>query len=143
MERLITTQVDAPTEDVWRLFVDVEHWPELTESVSEASRIDSGPLQVGSEALIKQPRLARARWKVTELDPGRSFTWETAAVGVTTVGGHLVEPGEDGSTITLSLRQTGPLARLVGWLLGSRINRYLSMELEGFRRGAEATRGPG
>ncbi len=140
MERLIKTQVDAPTDDVWRLFVDVERWPELTKSVSEVSRVDSGPLRVGSEALIKQPGLARVRWKVTELDPGRSFTWETAAVGVASVGEHLVEPGEGGSTITLSLRQTGPLARLVGWLLGSRINRYLSMELEGFRRGAESPR---
>ncbi len=138
MERLFTTQVDAPTDDVWRLFVDVERWPELTESIREVSRIDSGPLRVGSEALIKQPGLARARWKVTELDPGRSFTWETAAAGVTSVGAHLVEPGEGGSTITLSLRQTGPMARLVGWLLGSRINRYLSMELEGFRRRAES-----
>lgn len=138
MERLFTTQVDAPADDVWRLFVDVERWPELTESMREVSRIDSGPLRLGSEALIKQPGLARARWKVTELEPGRSFTWETATAGVTSVGAHLVEPGEGGSTITLSLRQTGPMARLVGWLLGSRINRYLSMELEGFRRGAES-----
>ncbi len=138
MERLFTTQVDAPADDVWRLFVDVERWPELTESMREVSRIDSGPLRVGSEALIKQPGLARARWKVTELEPGRSFTWETATAGVTSVGAHLVEPGEGGSTITLSLRQTGPMARLVGRLLGSRINRYLSMELEGFRRGAES-----
>jgi uncharacterized membrane protein len=138
MERLFTTQVDAPTDDVWRLFVDVERWPELTESIREVSRIDSGPLRVGSEALVKQPGLARARWKVTELEPGRSFTWEAAAGGVTSVGAHVVEPGEGGSTITLSLRQTGPMSRLVGWLLGSRINRYLSMELEGFRRGAES-----
>ena len=78
MERLFTTQVDAPADDVWRLFVDVERWPELTESMREVSRIDSGPLRLGSEALIKQPGLARARWKVTELEPGRSFTWETA-----------------------------------------------------------------
>jgi uncharacterized membrane protein len=138
MERLITTEVDAPTDDVWRLFIDVERWPELTESIHEVSRIDSGPLRVGSEALVKQPGLARARWKVTELDPGRSFTWETASAGVTSVGAHLVEPGEGGSTITLSLRQTGPMARLVGWFLGSRINRYLAMELEGFRRRAES-----
>jgi uncharacterized membrane protein len=138
MERLFTTQVDAPADDVWRLFIDVERWPELTDSIRQVSRIDTGPLRVGSETLIKQPGLARARWKVTELDPGRSFTWETASAGVISVGAHVVEPGEGGSTITLTLRQTGPLARLVGWLLGSRINRYLSMELDGFRRGAES-----
>jgi uncharacterized membrane protein len=141
MERQITTHVDAPAQDVWRLFVDVERWPQLTQSMRDVSRVDGGPLRVGSEALIKQPGLARARWKVTELDPGRSFVWETTAVGVTSIGGHVVEPGDDGSTITLSLRQTGPLARLVGWLLGSRINRYLTMELEGFRRGAESGSG--
>jgi len=137
----MTTHVDAPAQDVWRLFVDVERWPELTESMREVSRVDSGPLRIGSEALIKQPGLARARWKVTELDPGRSFIWETTAAGVTSIGGHLVEPGEAGSTITLSLRQTGPLAGIVGRLLGSRINRYLTMELKGFRRGAESERG--
>jgi uncharacterized membrane protein len=136
MERQLTTHVAAPTEAVWRLFVDVERWPDLTESMRQVRRLDSGPLRVGSEASIKQPGLARARWKVTELEPGKSFTWESAAIGVTTVGGHVVEPDEGGSTITLFLRQTGPLAGVVERLLGARATRYLSMELEGFRRAA-------
>lgn len=138
MEHRITTDVAAPPDDVWRFFVDVEHWPELTESVDEVRRVDEGPLRVGSEAVIKQPRLRRARWTVTELEPGRSFTWQSAAPGVTTVGGHAVEPNDHGSTITLFLRQTGPLAGVVDRLLGSRVERYLSMEIEGFRRAAEA-----
>jgi uncharacterized membrane protein len=136
MERRLTAHVAAPTADVWRLFVDVERWPELTESMREVRRLDSGPLRVGSEAMIKQPGLARARWMVTELEPGRSFTWESAAIGVTTVGGHLVEPDEDGSTVSLYLRQTGWLAGIVERLVGARATRYMSMELEGFRRGA-------
>lgn len=136
MERQLTAQVAAPPGDVWRLFVDVERWPELTESMREVRRLDSGPFRVGSEAMIKQPRLARARWKVTDLEPGRSFTWETTAVGVTTVGGHVVEPNEHGSTITLFLHQTGLLAGIVERLVGARATRYLSMELEGFCRAA-------
>ena len=140
MELQLTGHAAAPPEDVWPLFVDVERWPALTESVTSAERLDAGPLDLGSEALIKQPRLQKARWKVTEIEPGRSFTWETKAAGVSTVGVHLVEPNQDGSTITLSLRQTGPLARIVGWLVGARARRYLSMELEGFRLGAESAR---
>jgi uncharacterized membrane protein len=30
VEQLVTTAVNAPAEQVWRLFVDVEHWPEIT-----------------------------------------------------------------------------------------------------------------
>jgi uncharacterized protein YndB with AHSA1/START domain len=85
MEHSLTTTVDAPPEQVWQLFVDVERWPEMNKSISEARRTDSGPLRVGSEAIIKQRRLPRARWRVTELEPGRSFIWETTTGGVTGV----------------------------------------------------------
>jgi uncharacterized membrane protein len=138
MEHHVTAAVAAPPEAVWRLFVDLERWPEMTESISHLRRMDSGPLRVGSEAIVEQPRLPRARWRVTQLEPGRSFTWETAALGVTTVGGHTVEAGGQGSMITLTLQVRGPLARPVYALVRGRSRRYLSMELEGFRRTAES-----
>jgi uncharacterized membrane protein len=140
MEHRVTITVDAPPEQVWRLFVDVERWPEMTTSIREVRRMDSGPLQVGSEAIIEQPRLPRACWRVTELEPGRSFTWETTTGGVTTTGGHIVEPNGQGSTITLTLRLHGSFARLVYAFVGRLSRRYLSMEMEGFRRAAESVR---
>jgi len=138
MEYHVTTTVDAPPEQVWRLFVDLERWPEMTKSQREVRRVDSGPLRVGSEAIVKQPRLPRARWRVTELEPGRSFTWETANGGVTTAGSHIVEANGQGSKITLTLRLHGPFARLVSAFMGRLSRRYLSMEMEGFRRTAES-----
>lgn len=141
MEHRVTIAVDAPPERVWRLFLDVERWPEMTKSIREVRRMDGGPLHVGSEAIIEQPRLPRARWRVTELEPGRSFTWETTTGGVTTTGGHIVEPNGQGSTITLTLRLHGPFARLVYAFVGHLSRRYLSMEMEGFRRAAESVRG--
>jgi hypothetical protein len=72
------------------------------------------------------------------MEPGRSFTWETSAGGVTTAGGHLVEPNGRGSKITLTLCQHGPLAAVAGLLLGRRARRYVSMELEGFRAASES-----
>ena len=97
MEHRVTTAVSAPPEQIWLLFVDVERWPEMTESISEVRRLDSGPLRVGSEAIVKQPRLPRARWRVTELEPGRCFTWETTNGGTTAVGGHTVAASGQGS----------------------------------------------
>ena len=138
MKHQVTATVGAPPAQVWRLFADVERWPEMTRSMREVRRIDTGPLRVGSEAIVRQPGLPRARWRVTEIEPGRSFTWETSAGGVTTAGGHLVEPSGRGSKITLTLCLRGPLAAVAGFLLGRRARRSVSMELEGFRAAAES-----
>jgi uncharacterized membrane protein len=138
MEHRVTTTVSAPPEDVWRLFTDLERWPELTGSIREVRRLDSGPLRVGSEAVVRQPGLPRARWRVTDLEPGQSFTWTTSAAGVTTAADHVVRADGNGSVIIITLRQHGPLAPLIGALTGHRTRRYVSMELEGFRRAAAA-----
>jgi uncharacterized membrane protein len=138
MEHHVTTGVDAPPAVVWRLFVDVERWPAMTESISSVRRVDSGPLRVGSEAIVRQPRLPRARWRVTEIAPGRSFLWQTSFPGVTSVGGHTVDADGQGSVVTLTLRVHGKLARPVYALTRARSRRYLAMEAAGFKRAAEA-----
>jgi uncharacterized membrane protein len=132
----VTGSVEAPAGAVWKLFIDVERWPELTASVSEARRTDSGPLRVGSEAVIKQPGLPQASWRVTELDEGRSFCWETKVGLVTAIGGHSVSADGQQAVITLTLDQRGPLARLVQAFTGRLTRKNLALELEGFRRGA-------
>src|ERR1700753_3558426 len=102
MEHHVSAAVDAPAGTVWKLFTDLERWPELTASITELRRTDTGPLRVGSEAVVRQPRLPPARWRVTELEPGRSFTWETSAPGVTTAGGHEVTSDGQRTVITLT-----------------------------------------
>jgi uncharacterized membrane protein len=139
MELRIATAADASPQEVWSLFTDVERWPTMTKSIQEVRRMDSGTLRVGSEALVKQPRLPRVRWTVTDLVPGQYFVWVTTSPGLTTTGGHAVEPAGNGSKITLTLSLRGPLAWLVEGLLGRQSRRYLSMESEGFRRTAEAS----
>jgi uncharacterized membrane protein len=138
MEQQVSTHADAPTDDVWRLFVDLERWPELTESLSEVRRLDSGPLAVGSEATVKQASGRQARWRVTGLEPGRSFTWESKAGLVTIIGVHTVAPDSEGSTITLGLGLRGPLSGVVGALTSRSTVKNITMELEGFRRAAES-----
>lgn len=133
----MTTTVSAPPESVWRLFTDLDRWPEMNQSIAELRRLDSGPLKIGTEAVIRQPPLPPARWRVTQLDPGRGFTWETRSPGVTAVGGHLVEPDGQGSVITLTLDLRGPLAPLMRLFAGKLSRRNLTMELEGFRRASE------
>jgi uncharacterized membrane protein len=139
MEQLVTTAVNAPAERVWKLFVDVERWSEITPTtIREIRRLDDGPFQVGSEAVVRQPRLPKARWRVTAIDPGLSFTWENATPGVTVVARHSVQPTGDGTAvITLSLRTEGPLAGPVGALTGGMTKKAITTEMESFRRVAE------
>jgi uncharacterized membrane protein len=142
MEHRVSATVGASPAAVYQLFIDIERWPDLSASTRSVRRLDSGPLRVGSEAVVKQPRLPSARWRVTELDPDRSFVWETRSGGVTTVGDHRVEPDGTGSTITITLRTHGPLAGVVDLLVNGVARRHVAMELEGFRSAAAAAAPP-
>jgi uncharacterized membrane protein len=142
MEYRVTATAGASPAQVYRLFIDVERWPELTQSMRSVRRLDDGPIRVGSEAKVSQPRLQSARWRVTDLEADRRFTWETSAGGVTTVGDHLVEPDGAGSRITLTLRLHGPLSGVMGLLMGGLARRHVDMELHGFRSAADTAAPP-
>jgi hypothetical protein len=138
MNLQISTDIRAESKSVWATLVDVERWPEWTRSVDEAERLDDGEFGIGSRARVRQPRIPVAIWKVTEFESGRSFTWVSEAIGIRSVGTHLLEPRGDGTvSLTLTLVQTGWLA----WLVRSRAEKtardYLAMEAQGLKRRCE------
>lgn len=134
-----TIDVASPAERVFRVYSDVEHWPDWTRSVSSVERLDQGPLQVGSRARIKQPGLPVAVWEVTELVPGQSFTWMARGPGIVTTGSHVIAPvgGGDQVKVTASLEQAGLLGPLLGLLTKRLTNRYLDMEVRGLKAHCE------
>lgn len=140
----VTVEIDASPGLVWEVLMDVERWPEWNASVTSAERIDGGdgdPLEVGSTVRLKQPRLPAMVWRVTEVEPGRSFDWTASSPGVTNEAGHRIgapDGSGDRCVVTLGLAQTGPLAGLVGWLFGGRTRRYVEQEAEGLKRRAES-----
>jgi uncharacterized membrane protein len=138
-----TISIGAPAAKVWAVLVDIERWPTWTKSVQSATRGESGPLQVGSTATVKQPKLAKSRWVVTEVEPERNFTWVSNAPGVTSVGSHRVDPTPAGGcVVTLTLDQSGPLAAIVGFVGGRLIRRYVGFEAAGLKARAEAASEP-
>ena len=70
----VTVDIPARTPLVWSVLTDVERWPEWTASISRVKRLSPGPLQVGSRVRIHQPKFPPASWRVTELNPGATFT---------------------------------------------------------------------
>src|SRR5215211_5110690 len=63
--------VEAPAARVWDVFTDVERWPEWTASVERIIARDgaggAAEIAVGKRFEIKQPRLPKLVWEVTEV----------------------------------------------------------------------------
>ena len=133
-----TIEIKAPRAKVWAALVDVQNWPLWTESMAKIERLDDGPFGMGSQVRITQPKLLALIWHVTEFEPGSSFAWQSSARGVTTLASHRVTPAGDGrTTITLGIKQSGPMAWLMGFMVGKMTQRYVEMEAEGLKKYCE------
>jgi carbon monoxide dehydrogenase subunit G len=134
-----TIGINAQPDRVWAVMMDVERWPEWTESMKSVERLDSGEFGVGSKARLKIRRSPNANvWTVTELTPNRSFTWETNSGGVKGVASHVIEPEGNGSRVTLTVDLSGPVATLFGWLIAGASRENVRMEAEGLKRRSES-----
>lgn len=132
--------VDAPAPRVWAVLADVSNWPSWTPTMTEVRLLDGNRLGPGGAAEIRQPRLPKAVWRVTEFDPGRWFVWAAQGPGVRTVAGHHVEQLADGHCrVTLSIDTTGPLSRPLWLLIGGLTRGYVQTEAACLKRHCELT----
>jgi carbon monoxide dehydrogenase subunit G len=125
-----TRHIDAPTQPVWEVLFDVARWAEWTPTIDSVERLDDGPFQVGSRATVRQPKLPRASWEVSEVVDGRSFTWVARGPGMRTVARHEVVADGDGSQVTLSIEQTGPMGAVAATVWRRLTQRYIELEAE-------------
>lgn len=138
MEQSIAVDIAAAPARVWEVLSDVESWSQWTPTVASVRRLDEGPLRVGSRAKISQPRIPETEYLVTELDPGRSFTWVATGPGVLTTARHEVEPLHEGaSRVRLSVSQSGWLGSVMGRFYRGLTERYLANEANGLKARCE------
>ncbi|BBX99074.1 hypothetical protein MLAC_43680 [Mycobacterium lacus] len=137
MRYVLEESVHAPAARVWELLVDVAGWPTWTNSMREITRLDEGPLAVGSPSRVTQPKGRPMVWTVTKLEPMREFTWAAKQPGLSLEAVHRIDAAGDGVRTTLEFVATGPLAWLVSLVAGSRIRSYVEMESAGLKRAAE------
>ena len=131
-------EIDAPPQLVWEVFSDVEHWPEWTASVTSLVGRDGSNLAVGKRFSIKQPGMSKLNWKVTEIDPGSSWTWVQRSPGVRVSARHWVIPQPNGRTLVRQqLDQRGVVGALVGRLMVKKTRRFLEQEAQGLKARSE------
>jgi uncharacterized protein YndB with AHSA1/START domain len=131
-------EIDAPPSTVWDVFVDVERWPEWTASVDRLVALDGPGIEVGKRFEIDQPRMPTLVWQVTEVEPGRSWTWVQRSPGGTTLASHVVEAvGDDRALVRQRIDQRGPVGVTVGLLMRRLTRRYLELEAQGLKARSE------
>ena len=98
-ELTVSRVVAAPPEVVWGLVAHTRHWPAWGPSVRAVDPADA----VVAPGLTGRVRTAVGPWigfRVTAVEPGRSWAWSVAGVPAT---GHRVEPHPDGSRVTFTV----------------------------------------
>ena len=138
MQQRASIDVAASPDRVWDVLVDVERWPEWTDSVSSVRLLDAGALAVGSRVEISQPRIPTGTYTVTELDPGSGFAWQLRQPGSIVAARHECASLPDGGTrVELTVVMSGVVGGLVGRLYRTLTERYLAMEVAGLKARAE------
>jgi hypothetical protein len=129
-----TARSAGSTDRLWAFASDVEHWGDRLPTVDSVRPMGSGPMGVGSRFEVHQPGLPKAVWEVTDWQPGRSFTWVSTSPGIRSTAVHAVRADGDGSRLDLSLEWTGPLARILGLLVGRKAQGMVETEATTFAR---------
>ncbi len=137
MFSLSSVAIDAPADLVWDVFTDVEKWPEWTASVTRLTGLDGPQIAVGRRFEIKQPRMPKLVWTVTDVDPGASWTWVQRSPGGLTSARHEVAANGNGALVRQELEQRGPVGSLVGLLMRGMTQRYLALEAQGLKARSE------
>ena len=135
-------EIEADAAAVWAVFTDVGRWPEWTASVTKATGLDSPGIDVGNRFAIRQPRLPRLVWEVTEVTPGRSWAWRSHSFAAESIATHELAPAVPGRTLVRQrLELRGALGILTVVLRRRLMRRYLDMEAAGLKHRVEQLSG--
>lgn len=132
------TLISAQRSIVWEITIDVEGWPQWTSTFSSVKRLDDGPFDVGSSALIKQPGLPGAKWVVTSLTPGERFTWESHIRGIHMIATHELKKHQTGTQNILRVELRGLVTLLLWPLICILARQSLERENAGLKSKCEA-----
>ena len=119
-----SAESEAEPQDVWRRYMDVEHWREWSQQGVEWSRVD-GPFQAGTTGKMKSPGLRPVTFKLLAAEPDAFFASEVKVPGARLRFEHAVVPSRRGTRITHRITVEGPLAFVYTLLMRRSIERGL------------------
>jgi hypothetical protein len=129
-------ETTAGPATVWRVWSDVNHWPEWNPDMNE-SRLD-GPLGLGATGVINTKSGGKHDVVVTYFVDGRSFELESTALPGTKMAIRAtIAPSGTGSHITQGFEPRGILGPIVGPIMGGMILKTFNSVLNGLKQKVE------
>ena len=136
--REASIETAAAPDRVWRVWSDVNSWPEWNPHLKE-SRLD-GPLQVGTRGMINTRSGGKRDVIVTQFEDSKSFELESTALPTTRMAIRAtVTPAAGGTRLTQGFEARGLLAPIVGPVMAGMILNIFSSVLAGLAQRAETT----
>lgn len=135
--REASVETSASPGAVWRVWSDVDHWPDWNPDM-RASHLD-GPLALGTTGMIDTRSGGRHSVVVTDYQEGRSFELLSSALPGTRMAIRAtIVPSDDGSRITQGFEPRGMLAPIAGPMMGRTILKTFNSVLLGLKQKVEA-----
>ncbi len=135
--REASLETTAAPAEVWRVWSDVDHWPEWNPDMNE-SRLD-GPLKPGATGMINTKSGGKHNVVVTHYEDGRSFELESTALPGTKMAIRAtITSSNGGSRITQAFEPRGLLAPIVGPMMSRPILKTFDSVLNGLKQKVEA-----
>ncbi|NJR72335.1 MAG: hypothetical protein HC782_04780 [Gammaproteobacteria bacterium] len=108
-EFIKTIEIDVPASQIWVVISEVENWHTWTASITSIKLTNTPRLQLDSCVTIKQPKFPAAKWRVTDFESNKRFTWVCASPGVVVTASHEISASTTGrgNVVTLRLRFDG------------------------------------
>lgn len=136
--REASLETKAPPAVVWRVWSDVDHWPQWNPDMKE-SRLD-GPLKSGTTGMINTRSGGKHDVVVTHYEDGRSFELESTALPGTKMAIRAtIAPSGGGSRIIQGFEPRGLLAPIVGPMMGGQILKTFNAVLNGLKQRVETS----
>lgn len=108
-----STEVNAPTETIWRIFCDVAHWKTWNNGIEEVAL--EGPFASGTWFTMKPPGQEAMRSQLVEVIENQSFVDKTQLGDITVWVAHRLEKLDAHRTrVTYTVNVQGPGASEVG-----------------------------
>jgi len=135
--REASMETTAAPAEVWRVWSDVDRWPEWNPDMNE-SRLD-GPLKLGATGMINTRSGGKHNVVVTHYEDGRSFELESTALPGTKMAIRAtITSNNGGSRITQAFEPRGLLAPIVGPMMSRPILKTFDSVLNGLKDKLEA-----
>jgi uncharacterized protein YndB with AHSA1/START domain len=136
--REASLETTASPAEVWRVWSDINQWPEWNPDMKE-SRLD-GPLKLGATGMINTRSGGKHDVVVTHYEDGHSFELESTALPATKMAIRAtVTPVNGGTRITQGFEPRGLLAPIVGPMMSGTILKTFESVLGGLKQRVEAT----